>query len=206
MRLVGSGGQQRCDHLYDASGSLAGSSAQLILAQSRSRSFLQIQNLAATDMWLEFGSARATCSLTSGVVTTVTVSNAGFGFTLPPQVMFLGGGTDADGIFLGGNQPNYDSPQAISGGRPAQAHATLNAGTVNAIVIDDGGAGYKIAPFVFLLNDPNDPYGCAAPTSGTGVLLVRSGGSLTFNGTNCPTDPIAVIGTKDAVFTCKWMD
>ena len=73
-------------------------------------------------------------------------------------------------------------------------------------VIDDGGEGYAIAPFMQLLNSDLDPYGCALPAANVGVYLAPAGGSYYVNGTSCPTDAIAIWGVTTAdPFTCKWM-
>lgn len=202
MKLVGAGGQQVAHYLYDASGSVTtGGTAQLVLAQSMSRSFLFLENTSAANLTFEFGAARATCSLSSGGVSSVSVTNGGFGYTYPPSVLFLGGGGPGNSTYLGLNQPNGASPSNV-----ATAVATLSGGSVNAITVNYSGSGYLIAPFVFLINYPNDPYGCAKPAATTGIVLA-SGGSMVWNGTACPTDAIAVYGgTTSQTFTVKWMD
>src|SRR5262249_38636756 len=100
MRLVGSGQQQRRDFLYSADGTItSGGTAQLVLAQSQSRSFLLLQNLSAGPLYVEIGAARATCTISNGAVASVSVANAGFNYTKPPVVRFLGGGGNVP--FLG---------------------------------------------------------------------------------------------------------
>jgi hypothetical protein len=217
MRLPGTGNQSRNDYLYVADAPIvAGGTAQLVLGKSISRSYLYLQNLDSGPMYIEFGSARATCTISGGAVNSVTITNAGRGYSSPPIVRFLGGGVGpplpAQGLgpaglpFLGGNQVNYPAPSHF-----ATAHAVMTGSapnqTVASIAIDDGGAGYLRAPFVFLDNSPLDPYGSAAPSSGSGMLLVPQGEPLVFNGTCCPTDAIAVwSSTTNAVLTCRWMD
>ncbi len=209
MKLVGSSNQQIRHYMYDASGTVAaGGTAQLVLAQSQSRSFLLLQNNSAGNLWFEFGSARATATLTSDKVTSVSVTNAGFGFTKPPVVRFYGGGYELGGgknvnpSYLGLNQPNGSSPS-----NPADAVAVLTTGAVSSIVVNDGGAKYVKAPFVFLFNNDLDPYGCAVPSATSGILLTAGSSPLIWNGTTCPTDPIAVFGADTgAAFVCKWMD
>ena len=201
--MVGVGEQQVRHYLYDASGTIAsGGAAQLVLPQSMSRSLLKIQNISVAPLWIEWGSARATCTIASGVVSTVSITNGGFNFTLPPIVEFLGGGTaHNNSSFLGGNLPGYPSPK-----HTAKGHAVLTGGAVSSIVIDDPGAKYVIAPFVMIYNSDLDPYGCAAPSATSGIFLAASGEPLIYNGTCCPTDPVAVYGaTTGQAFTCKWM-
>jgi len=206
MKLVGSRGQQVQDVFYDASGTISsGSAAQLILPQRISTSCLIIGNSSATDMYFETGSARATATLTSGVVTSTSITNAGFGFTIPPIVTFLGGGATTgwnmnNGSFLGCGQPDYQAPAQVATG-----HAVLSGGAVSSIVVDFGGFGYAKAPYVLLTNSPNDPFGCAVPSATSGVLLKANSAPLVLNGTACTTDPIAVFCTAaNAVFSVKW--
>jgi hypothetical protein len=215
MKLVSAGNQQVRHPLYDASGTItSGGTAQLILAQSQSRSFLMFQNLSAHSLYFEFGSARATCSLTSGAVSSVSVTNAGFNFSKPPVVRFMGGGGPGGSLYgsnpvtpyLGLNQPGGLSPSDV-----ATAHCVMTGSapnmSVSSIVVDHGGSGYLIAPYVFIFNSDLDPYGCAVPSATSGMLLTTGSAAVIFNGTCCTTDPIAVYGatTSDA-FICKWMD
>ena len=203
MRLVGSGGQQRRDILYAADGTVTtGGTPQTILGQSQTRSYLMLQNQSTGNLVVEMGSARATCTIVGGAVATITVTNAGFNFTKPPVVHFLGGGNAGNSAYLGLNQPNGPAPQ-----HPAKAHAVLTGNAVSSIVIDDPGAGYAIAPFVLLQNSDLDPYGCAVPTATGGILLPPSTPALIWNGTFCPTDPIAIFGaTLGQAFVCRWAD
>ncbi len=206
--LVGAYMQQKRFPLYCADGTVAtGGTPQLVLPQVPSRSFLKIQNLSAGPLWFEFGSARATCALTSGAVSGFTVTNAGFGFTRPPVVYLFGGGAAGNGSYLGLGQPGGAAPDSSLGaGRPAKAHAVLTTGTVSSIVIDDPGAGYVIAPYVFLFNDDLDPYGCAAPSATSGMLLSSNSAPYILNGTSCFTDAVAVFGaTTGQNFLCRWM-
>lgn len=204
MKLVGSGEQQVAHYLYDASGTLAGSGAQLLLPRSPSRSLLLIQNISAHVMNLEFGAGRATATLTSGKVTSVAVTNAGFGFTKPPIVQFLGGGNPGNSSYIGLGLAGGMAPQKPAIGRAVLTGAAGSA-TISSIVVDDGGAGYITAPFVFLRNSDLDPNGCTVPSATVGILLAASGGQLLLNGTACPTDPIGIIGTSGDAFVCKWM-
>jgi hypothetical protein len=206
--LVAAGQQTKRFPLFTADGSITtGGTAQLVLPQVQSRSLLKLQNTSAGPLWFEFGSARATCAISSGVVSSVTVTNAGFNFTKPPVVTFFGGGKAGNGSFLGLNQPGGEGPNSMLGvGRPAKAHAVLTSNAVSSIVIDDPGAGYAIAPYVFIYNSDLDPYGCAVPSVGAGLLLAANSPPLLIDGTSCHTDPIAVFGaTPGQTFLCRWM-
>ena len=217
MKLVGSGNQQAQHFLYDASGTIvAGGTPQLVLVRSLSRSHLIVQNNSTGPLFVEFGAARATAVLTSGAVSSCAVANAGFGYSKPPLVRFLGGGapqgtlqSQAPGSntsYLGLAQPGAPSPP-----NPATAIAVMTGSAPNqsvaSIQITNPGSGYLVAPFVFLINNDLDPNGCAIPTATTGVQLVAAGGSIWYNGTACPTDQISIFGaTTGQAYTCKWMD
>lgn len=207
MKLVGSRGQATLDYAYDASGTIAtGGTAQLILPRRKSTSFFWFQNISDTDMYLDFGAGRATATLTSGAVSSLSITNAGFGFTKPPIVTFLGGGNtswnQANSAFLGCGQPNYPAP-----GVAAQATAVLTTGAISSFQIGNPGVSYAKAPYVQLVNDENDPFGCSLPSATSGFLIGAQGGDFYVNGTACFNDPIAVYcATTGKAFTCKWMD
>lgn len=202
MQLVGVRGQQFFDPMFDASNTItAGGTAQLVLPQQKQRSMLLIQNISDTVMFFDFGGPRATATISSGAVTSCTVTNAGFGYTEPPYIEFFGGGNMNNSKYLGATEPFAPAPS-----RPAKAHAVLTAGAVTSIVIDDPGAGYAIAPFVFLRNVLNDPNGSVLPSATSGILLAANGGSFYSNGTTCTTDPVAILcATTGKAFTCKFM-
>ena len=179
-----------------------------MLPQTPSRSFFFFQNLSSAAMYLEFGSARATATLTSGAVSSITVTNGGFNFTKPPVVRFAGGGAAGNGSYLGLNQPGGAGPDSRLGvGQTAIATAVLTAGAVSSINVLNGGAGYVIAPYVFIFNNDLDPYGCAKPSATSGIVISsNTSPPLVFNGTSCPTDAVAVFcATGSSAFTCKWM-
>lgn len=189
-RVVGFGEQQVLLPLYRADGTVAaGGTPQLILPRAAPRSSITIQNTSPTDtIVIEFGSARATATISGGKVSAITVTNGGFGYTYPPYVRFLGGGNTLNGRDLALGYPGQYAPSNY-----ATAHCVLTAGAVSSIVIDNPGSGYDCAPYVQLLNDPNDNYGCAAPTSSVGYKLAP--GAVYERSYNVvSTDAIAVYG------------
>lgn len=205
MQLPNTRCQQQRDSLYDASGTITtGGTAQLLLPEAKSRSFFVFENISDTSMYLEFGSARATAALTSGKVTSVSVTNSGFGFTIPPIIEFLGGGNDGWNM----TNPTTNTPGLPgwpSPANPAKAIATISGGSVNAIIVNDGGANYKNAPYVFITNSYNDPFGCASPSATSG-FMIASGGGFRMDSTTCTTDSISVFCTVTGkAFTCKYM-
>ena len=208
MYLVGSRGQQQVDDLYDYSGSITtGGTAQLLLPQSKSRSTLLVVNLSSLSMNLQFGCGLApTAVLTSGVVTSVTVNDTGFGYTDAPEVMFLGGGNQGDPQTRGGTMPDWPAPTKPARGRAIMATSALGGLKVSSIEIDDGGAGYLAPPFVYLRALRTDPTGVGLPTAVLGVPLAANGGNLYVNGTTCPSSAIAIFGSVTALpYTVKWM-
>lgn len=202
MILHGAGGQTGPHSLYWADGTIAsGANPQLVLAASQSRSMLLFQNLSSAPMYVNIGVAHATTTLTSGVVTGVTVTNGGFGFTYPPSVCFLGGGSSNVSGNLATAQPGGSTPQ-----NPAQGLAVLAAGAVSSVTITNGGANYLTAPYVLFINDPRDSIGCVKASSTLGMYVPALGGQLFFNGTACPTDPVSVFcPTAGSAYACRWM-
>ena len=211
MQLPGAGGQSKLFPFYVADGSITtGGTAQLVLPQTPQRAFFFFQNTSSGLMTLEFGSARATAVLTAGAISTINVTNAGFGFSKPPVVRFAGGGNAGNSTYLGLNQPGGEGPNSmLTAGRPAKAHCVMTGSapnqTVASIAVDDPGAGYVIAPYVFIQNSDLDPYGAATPSATVG-LQFQAGASLYVNGTSCNTDSVSVWGaTTGQTFVCRWM-
>jgi hypothetical protein len=210
MRLMNSGGQSRHDTLYIADGTItAGGTAQLVLGRSMSRTLLKLQNLSLGPLYFEFGSARATATITNGAVTAVTVTNAGGGFSYAPVIEFLGGGGNdgptANPSYLGLAQDGAPSPS-----RPAKARCIMTGSAPNmsvaSIVIDNPGAKYLCPPYVFIRNSDLDPNGFAAPSATSGMLLSGQSAPFILNGTACHTDPVSVFGaTTGAAYLCRWM-
>ena len=189
-RIVGFTEQQVLTPVYRADGTIAsGGTPQLILPRAAPRSSFMIQNTSASDtLYFEFGCARAKATVSNGAITAVTVTNAGFGFTYPPIVKFLGGGNISNGRDLGLGYPNQLAPSNF-----ATAHCVLSGGAVSSIVIDNPGSGYDCAPYVQLLNDPNDNYGCAVPSTSSGLKLAP-GVTHSMQYSVVTTDSIAVYG------------
>jgi hypothetical protein len=94
----------------------------------------------------------------------VSITSGGVGYTYPPVVL------------IGPPPP---------GGVPATAHCTLSAGAVNAIIVDNQGAGYVIPPPITFVNDPRESTNTGAPaaatiSTGSGAIAVTT---LTGTGT-----------------------
>ena len=217
MNLPGSQNQKRLDRLFRADGT-ASSTVKLVLPRSAARSCLILQNTGVTNpLWFDIGSARATATITNGVVTSLTVLNGGFGFLKPPIVTLLGGGSNngqfaaalsASGWDGRGQLDQFPVPSGIiktttpnTVYRPANVTAVLTSGVVTSFVINDGGAGYVNAPEVLIANQFNDPFGCAdaSNSSGQGFYLV-AGATLRFDATFCPTEQISVYSASGTTY------
>lgn len=209
MKQVGVGDQHKRDFSFYADNSItSGSLPQLVLPENSSRSSLFFQNTSTAIMWYGFGSARAHATLTSGVVSSVTVDNQGFGFTRAPLVQFLGGGIlpqqgliPANSSYVGSGGPGFPSPSHVAKGR-----AVLTAGKVTSVIVDDAGSGYIVAPYVFIYNDPLDPIGCFDPSANSGAgFQLYPGQSLYEAHSVMTTDPLAVFcATSTSTFACRW--
>lgn len=206
--LIGMRGQKFRDRFFDASGTITtGGTPQLVLPQAEMRSSFILENISSSNMLFEFGAARATAALTGNAVSSCAVTNAGFGYSIAPEVHFYGGAwlqnTPIPTYGLRG-LPDFQSPSA-----GASAHCVMTGSapnmTVSSIVIDNGGSGYLYPPYVFLLNSHLDPFGCAAPSASSGLLLLASGGSYTSNSSVCVTDQISVFcANSAAAYMCKF--
>jgi hypothetical protein len=209
MRFPGTRGQLGTRDLsYRADGTvLSATLPQLILPEQWQRAHLKFQNTSTATMYLEFGSARAHATLTNGQVTSVTMDNQGFGFTLPPRVEFLGGGGDSNSTRIGTGDPYGPSPNIAPRNRHAKAHANVVGGAITSISIDDPGNGYLVAPYVRLTNSPLDFIGCADPSvgGGSGCILYPSQWFLDEDLT-VPTEQVALFcGTLGATYFCRYL-
>jgi len=214
MYLIGARGQQSFDRIYRISGTIASATAsQLISPIANSRAFLFIQNNSANTMWIGFGSALATATISSGSVTGCTIVNGGFGFTAPPVVRFEGGAAYCPLTGLGpsgAGLPGYAAPNNFpnnAGYHPARAHAVLTSGVITSIVIDDPGSGYAFVPFVDIYNDPSDRYGSVDPFYGSVAngYQLGPGQSYTSNGTYTTIDQISVFSAATGgAFLYSW--
>lgn len=204
---------------YRADGSLSTTAPKLVLPQAPSRALLSIVNIGAAVLWVDHGCARATATISGGILTGFTILNAGFGFTRPPIVELRGGG----GLFLPalaasawdgrGQVDQWPTPAGVNTlvtppvySRPAKVRAVLTAGAVSSFIIDDAGAGYTNIPDVFIANHPLDPFGCADPSigGGSGLSLPASTGAYSLKDTFCHTDAVAVFAATATSFYLEY--
>jgi hypothetical protein len=196
--------------VFDKSGTITtGGTAQLIMPKAYSRSSLIVQNISDTNMFIEFGGARATATLTNGSITSFSITNAGFGYTRAPKVVLYGGGNTGNNLnnssFLGAALPDYPAPANIASATCVMTGSAGNL-SVASITIDNPGSGYAIAPYVYLANDPLDPYGAASPSASNGIELLPQG-QVTFDGPVCTTDQVSIFcASTGKAFTAKFTD
>jgi hypothetical protein len=214
MKLPNSGGQAGAHFLSRADGAIVtGGTAQLVLPRSYARSFFYFQNTSSGVLNVEIGTGAATATITNGVLTSLTITNAGFGFTKPPIIRFLGGGLPVgdyspvavnqvgNTAYVGSGQPGAPSPNNV-----ATAVLTISGGAISGYAITNPGSGYAVAPYCQIINSDLDPNGAALPSATVGFQL-QAGGSINFNGTVCPQDPVAVWGaTLGQTYAMRWMD
>lgn len=207
MKLPGVRAQQIQDYLYVADGTVTtGGTPQGIVGVRYSTSMLLLQNLSSGTLVFEIGSARATATISNGQVSSVSVTNAGGGFSLPPTIEFLGGGNAGNTTYIGSGLPGKEAPS-----HPAQAHCVMTGTVPNlsvaSITIDDPGAGYVVAPYVLIRNSRNDPNGFALPSATSGFIMTTGAAPLIFDKSAVPTESVSVYGgTTGQAFLCRWMD
>lgn len=221
MKLVGARGQAGGDPVYASTITIgSGGGSFLVLPNQSSRCFLEISTpTAAAIGFVAMGAGEATATISGGQVTSIAVVDGGFNYTLPPAIIIQGGGNGGNTTFIGAQgDPLAQPPGAPIGGTqpqawnrsgsPAVALAALSGGAISSIAVTNPGAGYITPPYVWIVNNSNDPNGCANPFrggAGTG-RQVTSGSPLLYNDTSCPTSPIGIYcATSGAVFLVKWM-
>lgn len=212
MYLPGTQGQNMGDHyIYDCSSAITtGGTAQLVLPFMKGRCSFEIVNMSDTNMYMGFGGARAHATLTGTAITSITVDNAGFGYSIAPTVQFIGGGNTswnmANSTFLGCKEVGYPAPAQIASATCVMTGSAPNM-SVASITINYGGL-YATAPRIVLKNDKNDPYGAFLPsaTSPGSIILGATGGNYYRNHTNCFDDQISIVcATTGKVFSGYYM-
>lgn len=187
----GTFGNGQLTRLVRFSGQIASAGAAQLILPPQPRTYLIIQNTSATELRLGVGPATATAALSGTSVSTITVTNAGMGYTKPPIVRILGG--------VGGGL-GFDNPPNPA--NVATAHAVLSGATIGSIVVDNAGSGYTAVPYVYLENHPDDSTGSMAPAVATGFQILAAGAFVQETGT-ISTDAISIWGaTLAQTFEC----
>jgi len=142
---------------------------------------------AATNVTLDVptpqtAGAAATANLTADAVTSVTVTNGGFGYNAPPTASFVGG----------------DGAGAVAGA------VTLTNGVVTAVAVSAGGAGYTVAPnVVFTGGTPGTDLISIASTNNAGCTF-KAGTATQAGGMTCVLGNVAAAnGTASVQVTAS---
>ena len=191
--------------ILDYSGSITtGGTPQLVLPRWASRSYFFFQNTSTNPLVLEFGSARGLAVVSSGTISSVSVTNGGMGYTFAPKVTLIGGGPSGqvpDGLNAGYVSPTpggYDTAMGVQ----AIVTAAVSGGSLTFSVTYPG-SGYIGAPYVFLTPDPRDPLGAAKPSATVGIA-VAAGATFVQETAYVSPDQVTVYGgTTAQTFVCK---
>jgi hypothetical protein len=119
--------------------------------------------------------AKATANQINGVVTSITITNPGSGYTNTPTIIIApppfpprkatGTAQIVNGFVVGTKITDggfgYDSPPAVlivgGGGSGATGTATVQNGVITAITITSSGSGYTSAPSIQIASPPFAP-------------------------------------------------
>lgn len=145
--------------------------------------------------------ASATVSLTSGVVTSVNVTEPGLGYTTSPPVSIGGSGTGAAVTALIAAKGNFQTGETVrSQVSTATAVATRTLNVVSSIAVTNSGNKYTSAPTVTISGGGGSGATATATLNSTGQV---SGIILTDTGSGYTSDPIVTIGASPNEATAK---
>lgn len=145
--------------------------------------------------------ASATVSLTSGVVTSVNVTEPGLGYTTVPPVSIGGSGTGAAVTALIAAKGNFQTGETVrSQVSTATAVASRTLDVVSSITVTNNGNKYTSAPTVTISGGGGSGATATATLNSTGQV---SGIILTDTGSGYTSDPIVTIGASPNEATAK---
>lgn len=145
--------------------------------------------------------ASATVSLTSGVVTSVNVTEPGLGYTTVPPISIVGSGTGAAVTALIAAKGNFQTGETVrSQVSTATAVATRTLNVVSSIAVTNNGNKYTSAPTVTISGGGGSGATATATLNSTGQV---SGIILTDTGSGYTSDPIVTIGASPNEATAK---
>lgn len=143
----------------------------------------------------------ATVSLTSGVVTSVNITEPGLGFTSAPPVSIVGTGTGAAVTALIASKGNFETGETVkSQANTAKAIASVTSNAVSSITLYDNGSKYTSAPTVTISGGGGT--GATATTTINSIGQV-SGITITASGSGYTSDPTITIQSSPNEATAK---
>ncbi len=146
----------------------------------------------------------------TGTIMGARVTTVGSGYTSLPTVTASAGGStwrpvlggainQTITITAGGTNFTFNPiliiPPPPAGGVPATAVCTISGGAINAVTVINQGAGYSVAPPVFVVNDPRDT------TGGGAVLTTALTGSGTLTALLCTGQGTPLSAVPTLAFT-----
>ena len=125
--------------------------------------------------------AVATANISGGVISSITVSNSGIGYTSPPNIAITSGITNTSGLVGGTGFVLANTQITLSGGGGSGAiiTPTIAAGIITALTITNAGKGYYSTPTLTItsgITGTTSIVGGSGYTNGTYNLGISGGG------------------------------
>ena len=128
-----------------------------------------------------------TPTISAGVITALTITNAGSGYSSTPTITITSGITGSTNLVGGSGYTNGTYNLIITGGGGSGCTGTFQiiGGSLNSISIFNFGTGYTSAPTFSFANAPGGTGASATATLGTGAsatAVIGAGASATIGG------------------------
>jgi hypothetical protein len=132
--------------------------------------------------------AVATPTISGGVISSITMSNSGIGYTGQPNVIITSGLVNTSGLAGGTGYVAANTQITISGGGGSGASITpiVGSGAITSLVISNAGADYLTTPTITItsgITGTTSIVGGSGYTNGTFPLIVTGGGGSGCTGT-----------------------
>ena len=132
--------------------------------------------------------AVATPTISGGVISSITMSNSGIGYTGQPNVIITSGLVNTSGLAGGTGYVAANTQITISGGGGSGASITpiVGSGAITSLVISNAGADYLTTPTITItsgITGTTSIVGGSGYTNGTFPLIVTGGGGSGCIGT-----------------------
>jgi len=132
--------------------------------------------------------AVATASTSSGVINSITLSNNGYGYTGPPNIVITSSLNNTSGLVGGSGYVEANTQVTVSGGGGSGAtiSATVTSGAITTLIITSLGTGYITTPTITITSGITGTTSIVAGsgyTNGTYTLGITGGGGSGATGT-----------------------